>query len=223
MAEKQGKWKSFAAGYNRFMEQQGFLIVVGVCVAVIIFTAVWTGRRTAEAPDVPTLPPSLQSASQMMQQSLDEAVSQRETQATEEPPRYAMPLDQVVVIQPFNDSALRPSGTTGIYRLHDAVDLAAEMGQLVKAMTDGQVIRAEEKGIERACVTVRTSGGLEITYSGMSAVAGVAVGDTVEKGQTVGFAGAGPADEAEMETHLHLRVVKDGKAVDPALLLTQRQ
>ena len=59
------KWKKT---YERFVEKQGFPIIVTLCVAVLTGTAVWT-RRQPQVPPSPT-PPVMEdvSASQLMQQ-----------------------------------------------------------------------------------------------------------------------------------------------------------
>lgn len=52
------------------------------------------------------------------------------------------------------------------------------------------------------------------------ALAGLQAGDPVTQGQTqtLGFVGEGPLAERDLEPHLHLRVTRDGNAVDPTLL-----
>lgn len=50
------------------------------------------------------------------------------------------------------------------------------------------------------------------------ALAGLQAGDPVTQGQTLGFVGEGPLVERDLEPHLHLRVTRDGNAVDPTLL-----
>ena len=49
-------------------------------------------------------------------------------------------------------------------------------------------------------------------------VAGLAPGDPVALGQVIGFVGNGVMDEADLPSHLHLRVTRDGNAIDPSLL-----
>jgi len=222
MGEKHEKWQRFWKKYNDFMEHQGFLIVVGSCVAVIVATAVWTGRRATDTPQAPTPPPSsLQSVSQMLQQSLEDAQAQATPAPTKAPPERVMPLESIVVLRGYNNTVLQRSEVTGIYRMHDAVDLAAAVGEPVKAMEDGTVAQVWEEGVENACVVIEHTDGTTISYAGMSAVAGLQAGDPVQRGQTIGFAGPGPMDESDMEPHLHLRVTKHGASVDPAILLTK--
>lgn len=141
--------------------------------------------------------------------------------ADQGPPERVMPRESIVVLRGYNNTVLQPSGVTGIYRMHDAVDLAAAVGEPVKAMADGTVEQVWEEGVENACVVIQHTDGTTISYAGMSAVAGLQAGDPVQRGQTIGFAGPGPMDESDMEPHLHLRVTKNGASVDPAILLTE--
>lgn len=215
--ENRGRWKGLRARVNSFLEHQGFLIVISACVSVIIGTAVWTGRQETLPPS-PTPPVEQgQSAAQLLQQSLQEAATPAPTPAPTLAP-FQAPLAHVAVLRAFDDSRLTVSGVTGVYRVHDAVDLAAETGEKVLAMADGVVSDVQEKGVDGVCVVIGHPGGIETAYAGLSLCAALRPGDTVQQGQTIGFAGAGPLDERDGEAHLHLRVTRDGVAIDPLTL-----
>lgn len=47
---------------------------------------------------------------------------------------------------------------------------------------------------------------------------GCQAGDPSPRGKPLGFVGEGPLAERDLEPHLHLRVTRDGNAVDPTLL-----
>lgn len=211
-------WQKFAQGYVHFVEHQGFVLILGVCVAVIAATAIWTRQDQQQARPVPTLPvDGALSAAEMLQESLKD-VATPTPGPTQAPQQYAPPLSAVSVLTPFDATRMARSGVTGVWRLHDAVDLAADAGAQVLAMSDGVVLRVQERGVQGACVVIAHSPSIEAEYAGMTSLAGLAAGDPVALGQVIGFAGNGVLDEADLPCHLHLRVTRDGVAVDPTLL-----
>ncbi len=209
-------WKRFAARYTQFVEKQGFLIIVAACVGVIAATAVWT-RSDEQLPTAPT-PPVYEAApaSQVQQQSLQSA-------ATPTPaPTFApwqRPTDSLVVLSGFDAARLKRSAVTRLWRLHDAVDLQCEVGEQIRSMADGVVLEADSRGLLGAYVAIDHGQGLCAQYAGMTLLAGLRSGDPVEAGQVLGFAGNGVVDETDLGVHLHLRVTKDGQAIDPMSLL----
>lgn len=211
-------WRRFSQGYVRFVERQGFAIILGVCVAVIAATALWTRQDQRQARPAPTLPADgALSAAEMMQESLRD-VATPTPGPTPAPQTYAPPLQAVSVLTEFDGARLAQSGVTGVWRLHDAVDLAADAGAQVKAMSDGTVLEVRAKGIQGASVLIAHSPSVTALYAGMASAAGLAAGDPVAAGQVIGFVGNGVVDEADLPAHLHLRVTRDGTAIDPTLL-----
>ena len=211
------RWKQFAQGYQRFVEKQGFPIIMTVCIAVIVFSAVWSGSMEVKVPS-PTPPvDQAQSAAQLQQQSLADAMTPTPP-PTEKPVIWRAPLEKITVLRGFNASRLQQSAVTGVWQLHDAVDLAADTGALVCAMGDGVVLACGEEGVKGAWVKIDHGSGVTAEYAGMSLLSALREGDPVQAGQTIGFAGNGVLDETDLAPHLHLRVTRDGQAVDPLLL-----
>ena len=209
--------RNVARHYVRFVEKQGFTVILGVCVAVITATALWTKQSSVSAPDpTPPYEASL-SVAELLQQSLADAATPSPA-PTVAPQSFSPPLEQVSVLTPFNNARMRPSGVTGVWRLHDAIDLAGQTGEPVRAMSDGIVVSITEGGVEGACAVIAHSPSLIAEYSGMAALSGVKAGDPVEAGQTLGFLGRGMLDESDLPAHLHLRVTRNNQAVDPSLL-----
>ncbi|MGN0747759.1 MAG: peptidoglycan DD-metalloendopeptidase family protein [Aristaeellaceae bacterium] len=216
------RWQRFSQGYQRFVEKQGFPIIMTVCVAVIVFSAVWSGRMETALP-APTPPvDQAQSAAQLQQQSLTDVTTPTPS-PTPAPVIWRAPLDRISVLRSFDASRLQQSAVTGVWRLHDAVDLAAETGGLVYAMADGVVLACGEEGVQGAWVSLDHGGGVKATYAGMSLLAAIRAGDPVKAGQTIGFAGNGMVDETDLQPHLHLRVTRDGQAIDPLLLFVPKK
>lgn len=214
------KWKSalrrFGEGYAQFVEKQGFTVILGVCVAIIAATAVWTRQSPAPVPE-PTPPIDLSmSAAGLMQQSLSDVTPSPAPTAA--PQIFAPPLSAVQVITVFDASRMQPSGVTGVWRLHDAADLAGKTGEPVLSMSDGVVISVSSGGVKGACAVIAHTPAITAEYAGMATLAGIQPGDPVAIGQTIGFLGNGVMDETDLEPHLHLRVTRQEEAIDPTLL-----
>ncbi len=210
-------WKNLREGYVRFVERQGFAVIVTVCVGVITATALWTNRQE-DAWVAPTPPVSQDvSAAQLVQQSLKDAATPTPA-ATEAPRLWSPTLAATEVLRPFDDSAMVQSGVTGVWRIHDAVDLKASPGEKVYAMADGTVVDAGEDQLQGAWLLIDHGDGIQALYAGMTMSAAYLPGDRVRAGDTIGFAGNGMLEEADLGTHIHLRVTRDGTAIDPVSL-----
>lgn len=211
-------FKKLRDGYVRFVEKQGFPIIVTVCVAVITATALWTGQReeTWTAPTPPVISGDI-SAAQLMQQSLREAATATPA-PTAAPRAWIQPMETFTVLRGFSMEELVQSGVTGLWAIHDAVDLQAEAGSKVFAMSDGTVTADGHDKLMGAWVLIDHSDGVEALYAGMAMGGAFIKGDDVRSGDVIGFTGTGPLDESDLPPHLHLRVTQDGQAIDPAML-----
>lgn len=210
--------KRLHGAYENFIERQGFLVVLGVCVAVIVGTAFWSRGQDVTVPS-PTAPVSDEAAqaARLQQESLQQATTPSPA-PTPSPAVFAPPLSDVRVVQGFDAVRLRDGGGSGLWQLHDACDLAAQVGEKILAMAAGTVLEVQEDSAMLGQIVVDHGGGIVAQYAGLAALAGLQPGDPVTQGQTLGFAGEGPLAERSLGPHLHLRVTRDGNAVDPTLL-----
>lgn len=212
------RWKRFEEGYTRFVEKQGFAVIITVCVAVITGTAVWT-KQQREPYAAPT-PPVMQdvSAAQLIQESMKNAATPSPA-PTDAPVIWVQPVKACRVLQAFDGTRMVQSGVTGIWALHDAIDLAADAGEPIAAMAEGVVTACGQEGIRGSWVQVEHPEGVVAEYAGMSLLAAIEPGDRVRAGQTLGFGGNGMVGETDLGPHLHLRITRDGTAIDPVFLL----
>jgi murein DD-endopeptidase MepM/ murein hydrolase activator NlpD len=125
--------------------------------------------------------------------------------------QVSLPLDAVVVTSPFG---LRSDPITGRPSMHRGVDLRAN-GDVVRAMMEGTV---ERTGYERlgGKFVVIAHGDYAVTYCHLRSVA-VKRGDRVLAGDAVAISGNSGARTTG--PHLHLKLTRKGKAVDPLVLL----
>lgn len=216
------RWEAFRTGYIRFVERQGFLVILCVCIGVIAGTAIWTNQAQQPVP-VPTPPVGdAASVAQLQQQSLRD-VSTPTPAPTQAPVIWQSPVEPVSVLRGFHAARLMQSGVTGLWQLHDALDLRCASGQQIQAMADGTVVAASENGLLGTTVTIDHGQGVTVQYAGMALDAGLRVGDPVEAGQTIGFGGNTVMDETDLGPHLHLRITQNGRAVDPLAYLPTDQ
>jgi murein DD-endopeptidase MepM/ murein hydrolase activator NlpD len=99
----------------------------------------------------------------------------------------------------------------GTRRLHAGMDLGAPRGTPIAASTDGVVIFAGTQGGYGRTVIIDHGGGITTLYGHMSEI-GASQGQTVSRGDIVGFVGA---TGTATGNHLHFEVRVNGGAVNP--------
>ncbi len=119
--------------------------------------------------------------------------------------------------------ALSYNDTTRDWRVHNGVDLAAEEGEPVCAAADGTVYTTYEDDSMGHTVVIRHEGGYTTRYSSLTSDVMVASGDTVEAGQTIGYAGATALVETTLGSHVHFSVTHQDIPMDPAEFLALGQ
>lgn len=68
--------KRLHGAYVNFIERQGFLVVLGACVAVIVGTALWSrGQDTVTPVPTPPVNAEVAQAAQLQQESLQQAAT----------------------------------------------------------------------------------------------------------------------------------------------------
>ncbi|MDP3722076.1 MAG: M23 family metallopeptidase [Candidatus Omnitrophota bacterium] len=103
-------------------------------------------------------------------------------------------------------------------RRHRGVDMTAALNSPVRSIRSGRVV---EVGLHRGLgrfVEVEHRHGLRSRYAHLSKVV-VAVGSRVPQGALIGRVGkTGNARSAQIQPHLHLELLRDGKPIDPQAL-----
>lgn len=213
---KQFVFQHFRAWYLRMLEHQGFPIVVLVCVAVITGTALWTDRH-GEAAVLPTPTAAYDvSAAQLQQQLLRDALSATAT-PTVEPQRWFSPLEGEILLS-FDSERMVRSDATGIWAIHDAVDIAAPEGSAIRAIADGVVLDAGQDSLLGTWLLVDHKEGIQALYAGLQLTASYLPGDSMRGGDVIGFCGNVMLAEHPSGPHLHLRITQNGVPIDPHTL-----
>ena len=119
-----------------------------------------------------------------------------------------MPLEGASLTSGFG---MRTHPVLGGRRQHAGVDLAAPTGTPVYATADGVVSRADWFSSYGLYISLEHGGSMQTRYGHLSRLA-VAAGDTVKKGDLIGYVGSTGRSTGP---HLHYEVRVEGLAVNP--------
>ncbi len=119
------------------------------------------------------------------------------------------------ILSPFSNGELVKSETLGVWKTHDGVDIAADVGTPVKAMNKGEVTKVEEDPLWGYTVIIDHGSGIMGYYYNLSSSVAVEEGDIAEAGQTIGAVGDTAEIEAAMASHLHFGLKENGEWIDP--------
>ncbi|MDK2821286.1 MAG: hypothetical protein PWP31_1251 [Clostridia bacterium] len=143
-------------------------------------------------------------------QGVDQAAADKENNNTDDLPSLKMPVDGRVTtkhgfsyVPVFDD-----------YRFHPGIDIDAATNSDVKAACNGVVKQVEHSKDWNYRLIIDIDNGYEIVYSNLNEIK-VAKGDKVEKGQIIGKLGKPGEAEPGTAPHLHLELLKNGKAINP--------
>lgn len=118
------------------------------------------------------------------------------------------PLDAQIMTSSYG---MREHPVLGGRRAHKGVDLAAPIGTPVYAPADGVVSRASWFSSYGLYISLEHGGEMQTRYGHLSRL-NVAEGQTVHKGDVIGFVGTTGRSTGP---HLHYEVRVDGEAVNP--------
>lgn len=211
--------------YDRFMEKQGFPIVLTVCVLVILLSALYTFHFREQQAEVQLHPAdeSIETGGNQHAQTL----AQAQQLVTSQNVAAVLPSEAPFVFrQPVEGFLLRDYdminpqyfAKPNYWRVHPGIDLQAEYGEPVAACADGVVASVWQDNELGLCVRISHQYGYESVYAGLSDASYVQKGDPVRVGQTIGHAGSGVLAEQDAEPHLHFEAWKGNTAVDPVEL-----
>lgn len=116
----------------------------------------------------------------------------------------------------FASDSLVYSKTLRQWMTHPGIDLAAKLGEEVRAVAGGEVTAAYTDDALGFTVLVRHENGHETVYANLAESDTVKVGQKVSKGQAIGYVGETAISECALEPHVHFEYRVDGKSVDPA-------
>ena len=117
----------------------------------------------------------------------------------------------------FASDTLVYSKTLDEWTTHLGIDIKAEKTTVVKASEKGTVESIKEDPRYGLTIIISHQDEFKTIYSNLLTTEFVSIGDTVEKGQTIGTVGQSSSFEALDDSHLHFEMYKDGLVVNPTI------
>lgn len=128
---------------------------------------------------------------------------------------YQFPLEYYTRVSSEFGTRIHP--ISGELTSHAGIDIAAPEGTAIYAVADGTVTEAGYNDVAGNNCRISHSGGVLTTrYLHMKASASVSVGESVTKGQVIGYVGQ---TGSATGPHLHFEVKRNGVLVDPRSIL----
>lgn len=115
----------------------------------------------------------------------------------------------------YSMDALLYNETLGDWRTHDGIDIAAPVGEYVRAATQGTVTEVYEDVLYGTTVVMDHGDGLMSYYANLMAEPVVKVGDELLAGDVIGSVGETALCETAQAPHLHFAMSLDDKSIDP--------
>ncbi len=127
------------------------------------------------------------------------------------------PIENGKIQKIFSPQNPIKSVTTSDWRTHNGIDITASEGTPVRAITSGNVTSVKNDPLLGNVITINHIGGYIACYCGVSDTTVVKEGDTVSKGDTIGYVSCVPCEMLD-KSHLHLTVSFEGEYIDPSTL-----
>ncbi len=105
------------------------------------------------------------------------------------------------------------------WRVHEGVDILAELGTPVQAAAAGTVESVRRDDRLGCVVSIAHADGSRSIYANLDDAPAVTVGQWVEAGQTIGAVGRTALCEIGQPSHLHFVIEAKGQSIDPTELI----
>ena len=130
------------------------------------------------------------------------------------------PLDDISnVLNEFSSGELVKNETTGTWQTHNGTDIAAEVGENVYAVSDGEITAVDSDPLWGVTVVLDHNNGFITRYCGLGTDLAVKQGDKLSKGDVIGSVGETADIESSSAPHLHIEITHNGEYIDPMLVL----
>lgn len=166
--------------------------------------------------NVPSTSPSSSTSSSSSSKAADKSLkpsAEVKAQPTPQPSSFILPLSGEI-FNPYSGGELVKNVTLKEWRTHDGIDIRADAGAEVKAVSDGKVTAVRDDPLMGMTVEILHHSDITSIYSGLTKEVAVKEGDKVKVGQPIGTLGEVPS-EINLGPHLHFAIKVGGKWADP--------
>lgn len=227
------KWIEWFSKAREFAQRNAYGLTLGVCLAVIMGTAVYVRWPRGEQPQPAEIGNQSVGAQDENVQRLSDVLETQSPQpsaalATPVPLPTATPSMAYAIASPacvwpvegdvsrgYNPDSLEYDPTMDAYQTHSGVDIPAEAGEEVKSPMSGTVSALLKDALWGNGIAITHPDGLSSTLYGVSVNAALKEGLAVRAGEAIGKLDASIACEAEQGVHLHWALERDGEGIDP--------
>lgn len=129
---------------------------------------------------------------------------------------FVEPIENGKIQKIFSADKLIYSKTLDMWKTHDGIDIKADLGQVVKAVEDGKVVKIYDDSFLGKTIVIEHIDNYISSYSNLSEKVYVQLGDSVKKSQKIGEVGNSAIGEVKDTPHLHFMLYKNNKIIDPA-------
>ena len=123
------------------------------------------------------------------------------------------------IIKDYAEDTLVYSSTLDEWTTHLGVDIKAAKTSIVVAAEKGIIEKINSDPRYGKSITIDHGNGFKTVYSSLLVSDFFEVGESVEKGDSIGTVGNTAGFELMDESHLHFEMYKDGKSVNPTIYL----
>lgn len=145
------------------------------------------------------------------------STSSKQTKTTVKPLSFSKPINGEVQKQYSIDKVIY-SKTLELWKTHDGIDIAADIGTNVKSIEKGTIEKVYEDSFYGTTIIIDHGQGYKSSYSNLDKNTSVKEKQTVNKGQVIGKISNTAIGEIKDEPHLHFTLFKDNNNVDPTYI-----
>lgn len=172
------------------------------------------GEGTQQSPDTPPSPSKPETTPQKTEQTTPVEKTESEVEDNSVASFFVLPVTNGEILKEYDAKSLQYSNTYKDWRLHTAIDFAADAKTPVKSAGHGVVADVYYDTAYGQTVVIDHGNGIVAYYSGLNSSPSVKKGDRVTAGFQIGVIDQIPS-EAVDAPHLHLRVEVDGVLKNP--------
>ena len=105
------------------------------------------------------------------------------------------------------------------WRIHDGIDISADLGSNVVAVNDGVVEKITSDDLFGIVVTIKHTDGKKSTYSNLADDIELEEGQIINRGDIIGTVGDTAISEISDGPHLHFEMSDNGNKIDPLTVI----